>query len=65
MSSYDWPELPMETLSCLPPNCCEPLPAIPPIPPDAFADNEVEVEDPIMLNTEDLKILIINGYQIF
>ena len=51
MSSYDWPELPMETLSCLLPNCWDPLPPVPPIPADALADNEDDVEDPIILNT--------------
>ena len=56
MSSYDCPpEPPIETLSCLPPNCCDPLPPVPPIPPDALAVNEDDVEDPIMLNAKDMK----------
>ena len=54
MSSYDCPEVPIETLSCLPPNCWDPLPPVPPIPPDVLADNEDDVEDPIILNEKDI-----------
>ena len=49
MSSYDCPELPIETLSCRVPNCWDPLPPAPPIPPDALAANEDDVDEPIML----------------
>ena len=52
MSSYDCPELPIETLSCRAPNCWDPLPPVPPIPPDALAANEDAVEDPIMLSMQ-------------
>ena len=62
MSSYDCPELPIETLSCLLPNCWDPFPPVTPIPPDALADNEADVEDPIMLNTNDRMLTV---YQIY
>ena len=55
MSSYDCPELPIETLSCRVPNCWDPLPPAPPIPPDALAANEDDVEEPIMLCKKDIK----------
>ncbi len=51
MSSYDWPVWPIDTESCLPPaDCCGPLPAMPPVPPAFFADEEVDTVGCGMLN---------------